>query len=380
MVAKKFHNRPFDQETRLKLDIFRGYVREWIPVFLLKRTFSRVCIYDFFAGPGYDSNHTPGSPVIIRDEVDRYLHDDTRPKAVGIDLKLYFNDNDKSNFEQLQLEVAGWPPPLPYNIQLENKDFIEAFQEELPSILDYQSANLMILDQFGVKYVTGDIFQQIIACPATDVIFFVSSNTIKRFISENNIRRYIPLNEEMIRVIDLKEIHRFICNEYYRRLIPTDKEYYLAPFSIKKEDGNIYGLIFGTGKLLGLEKFLKVCWDQDKVAGEANYAIDDDESLRKGQRSLFEEHNVFKKMDRFRGDLMELLRVRRDNRELYRFCLENGFLPKHINELLHELRTDGLVESTKPTGGSVPSRASYINWESYNSEEPQAFFSYKGVR
>lgn len=76
---------------------------------------------------------------------------------------------------------------------------------------------------------------------------------------------------------------------------------------------------------------------------------------------------------------MELLRVRRDNRELYRFCLENGFLLKHINALLYELRTEGLVKATKPTGGSVPGRASYINWESYNLEEPQSFFSYKGV-
>ncbi|KKK85629.1 hypothetical protein LCGC14_2771360, partial [marine sediment metagenome] len=59
-----FHNKPFDDETILKLEIFRGYTREWLPVFLSKRTFSSVNIFDYFAGPGKDSHGQEGSPLL----------------------------------------------------------------------------------------------------------------------------------------------------------------------------------------------------------------------------------------------------------------------------------------------------------------------------
>ena len=39
-MAKDFHNEPFDEETILKLEIFKGYIREWIPVFLSKKSFA----------------------------------------------------------------------------------------------------------------------------------------------------------------------------------------------------------------------------------------------------------------------------------------------------------------------------------------------------
>ena len=33
-MAKKFHENEFDDATQVKLDVFRGYIRKWIPVFL----------------------------------------------------------------------------------------------------------------------------------------------------------------------------------------------------------------------------------------------------------------------------------------------------------------------------------------------------------
>lgn len=52
-----FHDNAFDPPTHLKLNIFRGYIREWLPVFLTRRTdgrsgHKRVNVFDFFAGPG----------------------------------------------------------------------------------------------------------------------------------------------------------------------------------------------------------------------------------------------------------------------------------------------------------------------------------------
>ena len=62
---------------------------------------------------------------------------------------------------------------------------------------------------------------------------------------------------------------------------PRGAEYYLAPFSIKK-GANIYGVIFGSGYPLGMDRFLQVAWAKDAISGEPNFDIHRD-SIVPGQ-------------------------------------------------------------------------------------------------
>ena len=242
-----------------------------------------------------------------------------------------------------------------------------------------ESANLVILYQFGYRFINSHIFPQLVSCPTTDIIFFISSSNIKRFVEEDATQLYFRIPKERLSVISPNDIHRFICTECFQSWIPEGVEYHLTPFSIKKDNsGNIYGLIFGSGSLLGLEKFFRVCWDKDKVTGEANFNIDQD-SLRDGQFSLFDEDNVIKKQDRFRRDVIDFLEDKRcTNRELYRFCLESGFLPIHINGILRELQKSNLLKVTPADAGhKIANGTFYISWKEYQSGKPQAYFTYR---
>ncbi|MHC4791883.1 MAG: three-Cys-motif partner protein TcmP, partial [Planctomycetota bacterium] len=189
-MAKNFHNKPFDNETILKLEIFQGYIREWLPVFLSKKSFNTINIFDFFAGPGKDVDDKSGSPLIIIDEVRNYLSNPLRPHAQNVKISLYFNDDDKIKFYKLKKAVEESVDPALFNVEIDNKDFIEAFQEKFPVIADSNTANLVILDQCGVKYITKDVFKKLINCQATDILFFISSATIKRFAGEDSVGRY----------------------------------------------------------------------------------------------------------------------------------------------------------------------------------------------
>lgn len=71
MVKSHFHSQAFDIATLLKLKIFRRYIREWLPVFLSKKSSPEVHIYDFFAGPGTDVVGRLGSPLAIIDELEQ---------------------------------------------------------------------------------------------------------------------------------------------------------------------------------------------------------------------------------------------------------------------------------------------------------------------
>ena len=48
-MADKFHKKPFDDATKLKLEIFGECFREWLPVFIYNPTVSKIFVYDFFA-------------------------------------------------------------------------------------------------------------------------------------------------------------------------------------------------------------------------------------------------------------------------------------------------------------------------------------------
>jgi three-Cys-motif partner protein len=338
-------------------------------VFLSQQSFKIINIFDFFAGPGKDIEGNNGSPLIIMNEVLNYLSDPSQSHAQNVKINLYFNDDDEIKYNRLKKATGECVDSSLFTVDVDNKDFVEAFQEKFPVIADPNTANLVILDQCGIKHITKEVFEKLINCQATDILFFISSATIKRFACEDSISRYFPgISKEQIDSLDRGHIHRYMCNEYYRKLIPANRTYYLAPFSIKK-DSNIYGLIFGSGNLKGLEKFLRVCWNLDGISGEANYDIDDD-MVRNG-KTLFEEFDVSKKIDCFKKRLVAFLQDFRSNNELYEFTLENGCLPKHTRELLEGLGKDGRLE-VKPS--DTRKRAFYLNWKNYKNQEVKAKF------
>ncbi len=377
MAGSRFHDKQFDEATKLKLEIFRGYIREWIPVFVSKSNYwKQVNIYDFFAGPGRDRSGNPGSPLIILDEITRYLSDETRPKAVDSQIRVFFNDADSDNIKQLWGEIDCREQDPRFSIATANLDFADAFAKELPMIRSDRSANLVILDQCGYKFIGPEVFRTLINCSTTDIIFFVSSDNIRRFAEEPSTQQYFPSAKEKITRISRNDVHRLVCNEYYQSWIPEGVKYYLVPFSIRKDNsGNIYGLIFGSRHLKGLEKFLTVCWDNDKITGEANYNIDGDWS-RDGEPSLFDEYNVFRKQDQFRRDLIDFIAAEpRDNTDLRRFALQSGFLPRHVKSILQDLEASGSL-TVNPVGANekIKKGALYLR-----NETSRAVFHYEGT-
>ena len=177
------------------------------------------------------------------------------------------------------------------------------------------------------------------------------------------------MDTEEVKTLDYNGIHRFICDYFREKLGPMS--FYLTPFSIKK-GSNIYGVIFGSGNLLGLEKFLKICWKKDAITGEANYNIDGDFSWG-GQKSLFPADNNITKVDLFAQELKQFIRNQSPtNQDLYRFCLMKGFLPKKAQEILTPLRQSGEFELVD-LDVELPStgRDFYMTWKQYSKYPPR---------
>ncbi|MBK9256615.1 MAG: three-Cys-motif partner protein TcmP [Saprospiraceae bacterium] len=345
-MSKEFFKK-FTEDTNVKLELYEDYLTKWLPVFIsTPRPFKNtVNIMDLFCGPGQDIEGTLGSPLIALKVLKKY---EGHVHNTSVEINLYFNDYEKDHIEQLRqnIEQFGYNKRK-INIHYSCRDFTDYYQD-LQS-LTRNSANLIFLDQFGIKYIDQQRFTEIIQFPVTDLIFFISSTTFKRFHNDENINAILKLTSEQIQNEDFYKIHRLV-HKAYSNFIPDNHSYGLAPFSIKK-GSNVYGLIFGSGHPLGLEKFLDICWEKDEVTGEANFDIQGDVRLQSMPSLFAEEESKTFKIPQFQSLLQaailngELI----NDRQIYIFALNHGFTNKHIVPVVENLKKGKLINVKHPS-------------------------------
>jgi len=277
MPADDFHDKPFDEGTLTKLHIFELYAREWFPVFLSSERPLRAAIhvFDFFAGPGTDTENVLGSPLRLL----RQLRDYQGSQGWGkVRIHVHFYDEDLDKINQLKKNIIAHGLQLPnVNFDIQPLRFEDAFRESALTLADSQAAKLVLIDQAGVAQVTPEVFHKLVDSVTCDFLFFLSSSTLHRF------RDHPAIKQKIVRPDDYYHVHRAAL-DYYRSLLPQGQEYYLAPFSIKKA-ANIYGIIFGSAHPLGIDKFLEVAWRTDEFSGEADFPINR-ENIRPDQLLL----------------------------------------------------------------------------------------------
>jgi len=260
-----------------------------------------------------------------------------------VKIDVIINEYEKEKYTLLIKNVESVWERSVYNVEFHNDDFAVVFNKYYES--SRQKANFLFLDQNGIKQITESVFSKLIALKQTDFIFFISSSFIKRFSEVDEFRKYLNITKQNLEGKSYYHIHRSVL-EYYRSLIPNSKEYFLAPFSIKKPAG-IYGLIFGTNHTLGIEKFLHVCWKHDKLRGEANFDIDN-ERINLSQPSMFDEFNIPSKKQVFVSSLKKkiLQKQLQSDKEIYLFTLNEGFMMKEANTILKDLEKEGKISLT----------------------------------
>ena len=345
-MSKDFFKK-FTEDTNVKLELYEDYLTEWLPVFIsTSRPFKNtVNILDLFCGPGKDEEGTLGSPLLALKVLEKFRG---LVYQTSVEINLYFNDRNSEFIKQLKnnVEEFGSIKDL-VNIHYYNTDF-EQFYPNIKSITK-DSANLIFLDQFGVKYVNKEKFRDLAVLPVTDLIFFISSSTFKRFHNDENVNRIIGMKSDDITQMEFYQIHRLV-HQAYLNYIPEGLSYGLAPFSIKKGT-NVYGLIFGSGHPLGMEKFLDICWKKDETTGEANFDIQGD-VRHSTTPSLFAEiEGRQTKIEEFQSSLENAIldSSLTSDRDIYLFALNRGFTNKHITSVVSKLKKAKKIKLKHPS-------------------------------
>ena len=158
-----FHEVPFGPSTLVKLALFEGYFAKWLPVFLhLSPQPSQINVVDFFSGPGEDPEHVSGSPLLLLKQL--RLFKSTLGPWFG-KINLIFNDADQGKTERLEaLLHEKFSDVMEYaRVTVRCAEFADLFSELRPSLSDPGAANLLFVDQTGVRELHQETFRNIAA-------------------------------------------------------------------------------------------------------------------------------------------------------------------------------------------------------------------------
>lgn len=355
-MTKDINSSPFDEGTKIKLDIFRRCFREWYPVFVHDLYTTHLFVFDMFAGSGMDPEGHPGSPLILLDEAKGAMCQhckSLKSNSNGKKVFFVFNEYLKPKFEALKNNVSDFQDqcmvsnncsecPIKKGIRVRNEDFKDLLADDkIDKVLkNNEYGKFVLIDQYGIKQVTEEVFSKLISFPKTDFIFFISSSTINRFKEFPAIQQYFDVKKINFDDAQPKECHRLI-KEYFEDLIPCGKDYYLHSFTIKK-GSNYYGLIFGTSHSLGMEKFLKVCWEEDRLSGDSNCNIDNDYE----EGSLFYNESETQKKVTIKQEMTDSILNGniKDNISGLKYALRRGCQPSLFVEVISSLKKRGKID------------------------------------
>ncbi len=344
MAYKDLHENPFNETTIAKLEIFEDYAQAWIPTFIMSEAHT-ICIFDFFAGTGYDKRGVQGSPIRILTKIKEQI-DNIFQKKVRV--KVYFNDwepnkREQRKFELLQIACNEY---LEKNtdvgkvveLNLYNEDFELLFPKLLPIIKEFPS--LVYLDQNGIRFLSEKYFLELEKTKQTDFLYFVSDSYFWRFGESKEFKVHLDIDMSVAKKDPYKFIHRNII-EQLRKKLPTNTKLKLYPFSLKK-GANIHGIIFGTSHRRAVDKFLSIVWKRNETNGEANFDIDEDE--KKSQLLLFGEKKLTK-IEEFKQNVKDkiLRREIKNNFELLDYVYNEGHIGAHASECLKEMKNKAEV-------------------------------------
>lgn len=354
------------EHSESKVTLYGTYLSIFLNILSRAPSVTRIFIFDLLCGEGLYQNGSKGSPLIALDTIKNhyYANGQTCP-----DMTIWFNDNGMSEIEPNVLKVDRLRTIcsrifVPRNVDL--NFFREDYDNLLPKALtklrkDQRSKSLFFIDPYGYKDIRPKDIRDILQCGNTEVLLFLPIAHMYRF-AETSLRTPFPGSEPLRDFLTelfgntrptFRSVYDFITQlKQGFRAYTNLRSVFVDTFTIERDATNVYCLFFFTSHIRGYEKMLEAKWKVDASRGKG-YKLN--KSL-----SFFSEIEL----SGYTEKLFQYIRncPYRTNREIYRFGLENGFLPKHTNKILRtwKKRKDFKVFSLD----DKPVKGFYIAYES----------------
>lgn len=347
------------EHSKAKVELFQRYWSIYLSILNRVGFISKLYLFDLFSGEGMYENGGKGSPIVAMEAIKNvYFANGKKCK----DTEVTFNDNGKSKIEPGTLKidriksfVSKIFKPKNVKINFRNIDYGEIVKEsisKLNSLKDSERA-LVFIDPWGYKEIYVKDIQDVLKNKKTELILFLPVSFMYRFAHKAFTEEEFPGGQPLKKLLEslfdndipkYDNVFQFInaMKKQFRAKVPVK---YVDTFTIQRDNSNYFCLFFFTDNETGYEKMLSTKWKIDEQHGNG-FRIQD-----KNQLSLFGGTYY----NSYPDDLKKLLTDKGalTNHNLRSFGLDQGFLPRHTNEVLVSLKNKGLIEINSLDGGKA---------------------------
>ncbi len=373
------------EHSKAKVELYTTYLAKYLNILSRVTYLDRIHLYDLMCGEGIYLDDSKGSPIVAMEKIKDHYYANNQSCP---NMKVWFNDKDKSKIETDKFKIERVKERCstifkPNNVEVEysKDDYSDLYPKIVSRIRDLENEKLLLfIDPYGYKQVQPSHLKEFLIGGKSEVILFLPASHMYRFanksLSEDEFIGGLPLKEFLTPLFEINStLKRSRSSTHFIEQLKIAFRVYLKrevifvdTFSIERDRQNVYCLFFFTPNALGFEKMLETKWKLDEESGRGF-------KLNQVQGSLFSEVEV----NDYENELQSYIQKSNEctNGDLYLFGLENGFLPKHTNQILKEIQKTRSGFKVLDLGGNpVRKGAFYISYKNYG-KNPEKVVKFK---
>ena len=353
------------EHSEAKLKLYDTYLAKYLNILARTPYVEKIFLFDLLCGEGIYEKGEKGSPIMALETIRDHFYSNNRSCP---NITVWFNDIGYSEIEDGVLKIDrvekfGEKIYRPQNVNV--KFYQEDYQELYPKAVQlvnstYKAKGLFFIDPYGYKAIKPEDIRNMLEGNNTEVLLWLPASFMYRFantVTRSDFKGGEPLKEFIIALFGknpplFKSVYDFIEQITGRfRAYLRELEIFVDSFTLERGGGNVYCLFFFTSHIKGYETMLATKWDMDENRGKG-HTLNKSQSFSEIQLSGYPQ-----KLKAFVSSAEY-----RTNAEIYKFGLENGFLPKHTNDVLRTWKQEEKIERISLDGQHA--RGNYIEYNS----------------
>ncbi len=367
-MVKDTHKLMLDH-SKAKVELYGKYLQKYLMVICQDKFTTDVHLYDLFCGEGIYDNYGIGSPIIAIREFKKIYN---LPISIP-NIHLTFNDIGLGVVEKLKENIKKEYEKVNWVIRYFNLNFSEILPQVISEISGFKKEKAIIfIDPKGYKEISITKIRSLLELKKTEVLLFLPIRDMYRFANMKK-EKIGPGHEPLLKFMEEilpERVSQFVSqidfiNQLKKGFKNILSEYFVDTFIIERDKGQFFCLFFFTSHIRGYEKMLEAKWELDENEGRI-WRVEKSESMFSGNEVLDIEGKLKKYIEE----------KRRYNGDIYKFCLQESFLPKHANEILEEWQKRNQVIIVNLNGSPGRKGAFYISYDNFISEPKKIYFEF----
>lgn len=361
--------------SEAKVKLLSEYLKRYLNIISNDGYTEKINIYDLFCGQGLYEDGGEGSPLVALRKVKEtyYTKIANSPNKLP-KINCQFNDIDESKISILKDAIKS--KSLHYknigDIEFTSNDYQEEVNKLSESFSKFKNEKgFVFIDPYGYKDVKATHIKKLLDCKnKSEVLLWLPIQFMYRFSgsgipeSLNNFISELEITDEINNCSSVWDFIRTLKNGFQSYL---GENYFVDNFSLKKEENTVFCLYFFTSHIKGFEKMLEAKWEIDSEQGRGWEYLGNQPSL------FFQD-----KTNELEEKLLEFLKTKRFNKDVYEFTLRQGYLPKHTNQIFEEWQKNDTFEVYLLNGEKARKKSFYIRYFKPNDvDNKKVYFKLK---